>query len=225
MEALEFEELGLIAYGDALEIQQKYFDAALHLKQSGCQVHNRWLFCQHLPVITIGKHGKRSNLLFSEEELFKKGVDLVSTQRGGDVTFHGPGQLIAYPILDLEHYRMGLREYIHFLEEIVIRTIAEYGIIGERIEGASGVWLGKGTSAERKICAIGVKSSRYLTMHGLALNVNTNLSYFSLIHPCGFINKGVTSLEKETGEITDLKIVSDQMRKHVLQLLECDIFS
>lgn len=216
---------GRIPYREALSRQQHYFNQFLKAKEEGTLYLNRWISCEHNPVITLGKHANHANLLYSECDLSNRGVDVVATERGGDVTFHGPGQLVVYPIIDLENFNMGLRDYIHFLEEIVIRTIREYGLHGERVEGASGVWLGKGTPHERKICAIGVKSSRYVTMHGLALNINTDLSYFSLINPCGFWDKGVTSLQKETGQVMNVNDVNETLMKHAQELLECDFFS
>lgn len=216
---------GRIRYKEALERQQHYFNQFLKAKEEGALYLNHWISCEHPPVITLGKHAKLSNLLYSECDLSDKGVEVVATERGGDVTFHGLGQLVVYPIIDLEEFGLGLREYISFLEEIVIRTLRDYGLHGERIDGAAGVWLGKNTANERKICAIGVKSSRYVTMHGLALNINTDLSYFSLINPCGFLNKGVTSLQKETGRFQNMNDVNETLIKHARELLDCDFFS
>jgi lipoyl(octanoyl) transferase len=147
------------------------------------------------------------------------GATLFHIDRGGDITFHGPGQLVAYPILDLEHYGLGLKAYIHRLEEAVIRTCAAYGVKGDRVEGATGVWLDVGTPRERKICAIGVRSSRFVTMHGLALNVNTDLNYFRYIHPCGFIDKGVTSLAVECGGPVDMQEVKDRLSREIKSLI------
>ncbi|MEG1587149.1 MAG: lipoyl(octanoyl) transferase LipB [Bacteroidales bacterium] len=220
MKNLIFEDWGLIPYPEALNRQTNYFNEAIAAKSNNTGVTSRWIFCEHPPVLTTGKHGNRENLLYTQQDLESKNISLYETGRGGDITFHGPGQLVAYPILDLEEARMGLRSYIFFLEEIVIRTLAEYGIRGERVEGASGVWLDKNTSRERKICAVGVKSSRYITMHGLAFNINTDLSYFSLINPCGFIDKGVTSLEQEIGSKQSLEIIREKLCKHVLLLLK-----
>jgi lipoyl(octanoyl) transferase len=158
------------------------------------------LLCEHPHVITIGKHGKEQNLLFSEAFLKEKKVELFRSDRGGDITYHGPGQLIAYPIFDLETFGIGLKQYIRLLEEVMIKWLAQHHVAASRNEGATGVWLDTNRpAATRKIGAIGVRSSRYITMHGFALNINTDLSYFSLINPCGFIDKGVTSLRNETG--------------------------
>lgn len=156
------------------------------------------ILCEHPHVITLGKHGNSNNLLLPTENLRKRGVEFFYTDRGGDITYHGPGQLVVYPIFDLDAFEIGLKSYIFKLEEVVIRLLNDYGIKAERMPGATGVWLETDSDKNaRKICAIGVRSSHFVTMHGLALNVNTDLSYFSLINPCGFIEKGVTSIQKE----------------------------
>lgn len=163
-------------------------------------------FCEHAPVLTLGKSGKETNLLVPEALLKERGIAFFHTNRGGDITYHGPGQITGYPVFDLDQWSIGLREYIDLLEEIVIRFLAGYGLKGERLHGATGVWLEAGTLGRaRKICAIGVKSSRYVTMHGFALNILTDLSYFSLINPCGFTDKGVTTLARELGEPVDFE--------------------
>lgn len=170
-------------------------------------------FCEHLPVLTIGKSGKESNLLIPEEVLRERGVSFYHTNRGGDITYHGPGQITGYPVFDLEYWHLGLRQYIHTLEDAIIRFLALYGLKGERLEGATGVWLDTEVSGRtRKVCAIGVKSSRFVTMHGFALNINTDLSYFSLINPCGFTDKGVTSLARELGEPQDFELAKSRLR-------------
>lgn len=205
---IDFIDLHTIAYPEAYEQQKTLFEAALQDKKENRNVSNTILLCEHPHVITLGKNGLLSNLLFSEEALNKQGVELFHTDRGGDITYHGPGQLVAYPILDLDFFKLGLKEYIWLLEEIVIQTIAQYGIQGERLNGATGVWLDTDKPKQtRKIAAIGVRSSRFVTMHGFALNVNTDLHYFQLINPCGFIDKGVTSMEKELGKSVDLEAV------------------
>lgn len=155
------------------------------------------LIGEHYPVITLGRRAAEMNVLLPDSVLDKKGIKKYHIGRGGDVTFHGPGQLILYPILDLEKHRLGVKEYVNILEETVIRLLDKYGIKGERIEGATGVWIGKGTEEERKICAMGIKCSRFCTMHGLALNVDMDLSGFKMINPCGFKDKGVTSIYEE----------------------------
>jgi len=165
--------------------------------------------------MTLGKSGHESNLLIPEELLQNRGIEFFHINRGGDITYHGPGQITGYPVFDLDYWHLGLKQYIHQLEETVIRFLALYGIKGERLDGATGVWLDpliKGRA--RKICAIGVKSSRFVTMHGFALNINTDLSYFTLINPCGFVDKGVTSLEKELGEKQNFELA--KIKLHAL---------
>ena len=209
-----YEDLKNIEYGHAWEYQQKLFTEALELKDKGQYAKNTLLLCEHPHVITIGKHGKEENLLFQEALLKEKGVSLFQIDRGGDVTYHGPGQLVGYPIFDLETFGIGLRQYIYNLEEIIIRFLEGHNIQAERLEGAAGVWLDTNIpSRTRKIAAIGVRSSRFVTMHGFALNLNTNLSYFSLINPCGFIDKGVTSLQQELGHPVDMDEAKLKMKK------------
>lgn len=209
-----YNDLKSIEYGQAWEYQQELFADSLSCKDSHVSTENYLLFCEHPHVITIGKHGKHENLLFQKSFLKEKGVSLFQIDRGGDITYHGPGQLVGYPIFDLESYNIGLRQYIFNLEEIIIRLLSSYNIQSERLNGAAGVWIDTTIpSHTRKIAAIGVRSSRFVTMHGFALNINTDLSYFSLINPCGFIDKGVTSMEKELGYKVDMEEVKDKMRK------------
>lgn len=192
---------GIISYEEAWERQKYLFAERLDAKQKNgrCELPDILVSCEHTPVFTLGKSGKPDNLLVSEDVLKSKEVDFYRIDRGGDITFHGPGQLVMYPIFDLEHYGIGLKEYIFRLEEAVILFLSDYGLQASRLEGATGVWMDPHTRNERKICAIGVKASRYVTMHGIGFNINTDLSYFQMIHPCGFSDKGVTSLQKELG--------------------------
>lgn len=192
-----FEDCGRIAYQDALEKQTAAFDNILAAKREGKTIINRLFFCEHYPVITLGKSARETNLLVSESTLAAKGISLYHVGRGGDITYHGPGQATVYPVFDLEQWGIGLRTYIHYLEETVIDFLRLYSIEGYRIEGAAGVWTG---AKPKKICAIGVRSSRFVTMHGFALNINTALDAFSLINPCGFTDKGVTSIANELGK-------------------------
>ncbi len=218
---LSFEWLGRRDYGSVLDLQRTIFSKRVELKRDGDgSPQDRILFVEHDPVITLGKHAHRENVLFSRESLASRGIGIFEIERGGDVTYHGPGQLVVYPIIDLERYRIGVKDYVNLLEESVIRTIAEYGIKGERVAGASGVWIGKGTVNERKICALGVKVSRFITMHGLALNVNTDLDAFTLINPCGFTDKGVTSISRETGKEFPLHEVAVKLAGHLESLLK-----
>jgi len=194
---LNVTDWNIIPYADAWTRQTEWFDTLVRAKQAGEEYENHIILCEHPHVYTLGRSGKEGNMLLSEEQLQKIGATLYHIDRGGDITYHGPGQLVCYPILNLEEFSLGLKEYVHLLEEAVIRVCASYGIIAGRLEKATGVWLEGDTPRARKICAIGVRSSHFVTMHGLALNVNTDLRYFSYIHPCGFIDKGVTSLQQE----------------------------
>lgn len=200
--------------------QRDLFTKMVERKKNALPAEEEYiLFVEHGPVITLGKHAKEANVLFNEEQLAGQGISLFHIERGGDVTYHGPGQLVAYPILDLEYHHLGVKDYVSLLEEAVIRTIAEFDIKGVRVAGASGVWIGVGTPYERKICALGVKCSRYITMHGLALNVNTDMHGFRLINPCGFIDKGVTSMAAELHKEVDINRVKETLEKHFKNLL------
>lgn len=207
-----------IKYEDALSLQKEIFTKSVEQKKNNEIPENILLFCEHEPVFTIGKHGDSKNLLLPKETLKERGVNLHYIERGGDITFHGPGQITGYPIFDLQQFGMGIKQYIYTLEECIIEVLLLNGIKGERIKGATGVWLEPNTPRERKICAIGVHVSRYITLHGFALNVFTDLSYFSWINPCGFVNKGVTSMEKEMTSTTSFELVKQQLegafRKH-----------
>lgn len=212
MESFSYQDLGRIVYAKALDIQTEKFNALLAAKVKGEKGRNELLFCEHDPVLTIGKSGKDSNLLIPEARLQALSVSYYHINRGGDITYHGPGQITGYPIFDLETWHIGLKQYIYRLEETIIRFLALYGLKGERLEGATGVWLDPFVAGKaRKICAIGVKSSRFVTMHGFALNINTDLNYFSLINPCGFTDKGVTSLAKELGKEQDFEEAKRQL--------------
>jgi len=202
---LIIEDLGKMEYQSCWDLQEKYFQENLSKKSTNRSIdllkeetENRLFLVEHPPVYTLGKSGDENNLLINILEMNKINASFVKTNRGGDITYHGPGQIVGYPILDLENFSMGLKDYIHALEETIIRTIGRFGIKGGRLEGASGVWLDwDKPGRQRKICAIGVRSSRYITMHGFAFNVNTDLAYFNYINPCGFTDKAVTSLEQE----------------------------
>ena len=193
-----FIDWGLIPYSEAYKKQKELFETAMRQKSEQKETQQTIIFCEHPHVITVGKNASTSNLLFPEKVLKEKQVGLYPVDRGGDVTYHGPGQLVCYPVIDLEVFHIGLKSYIFLLEEIIIRLLDHYALKAERLPGATGVWLQTNQPDKvRKICAIGIKSSRYITMHGFALNVSTDLSYFQLINPCGFKDKGVTSLKKE----------------------------
>lgn len=196
---MKTEYWGMIPYGEAWKRQTELFDSLVMVREKGLPYENRLIFCQHPHVYTLGRHGKETNMLLTPEQLERIHAELFHIDRGGDITYHGPGQLVCYPILNLEDFHLGLKSYLDVLEEAVIRVCASYGILAGRVAGATGVWLDAGTPKERKICAMGVRSSHFITMHGLALNVNTDLEYFRYIHPCGFIDKGVTSIRQELG--------------------------
>ena len=185
---------------------------------------NYFLFVEHPHVYTLGKSGDMSNLLLNEEQLKTKGATFYKINRGGDITYHGPGQIVGYPILDLENFFTDIHKYLRLLEESIILTIAEYGLKGERSEGETGVWLGVGTPFARKICAMGIRASRWVTMHGFALNVNANLGYFDNIIPCGIRGKAVTSMEVELGKKIDEEEVKQKILKHFKELFEVEAF-
>ncbi len=216
-----FQDLGLTGYAVAWDIQKKLLAEVQEFKQSDhdlpvCEQignYNYLLFCEHPHVFTLGKSGNNSNLLVNEDFLQQKGATFFKTDRGGDITYHGPGQIVGYPIFDLEAFGLGVKEYVHSIEETVIRTLGDFNINAGRLKGATGVWLNTDNPAKtRKICAIGVRVSRYVTMHGFAFNVNTDLSYYDYINPCGFTDKGVTSMEKELGRKLNIEEVKEKLK-------------
>ncbi|MCF2581566.1 lipoyl(octanoyl) transferase LipB [Bacteroides caecigallinarum] len=216
---MKIEDWKHITYSEAWERQTELFNSIIKARSEGQPYENRIIFCTHPHVYTIGKHGKQENMLISDEMLSRIGAEVFRIDRGGDITYHGPGQQVCYPILCLEDFKLGLKGYLHQLEEAVIRTCSHYGIKSGRVDGATGVWIDIGTPRERKICAMGVRSSHFVTMHGLALNVNTDLGYFDYINPCGFTNKGVTSIEKETGVQVSMDEVRQILAEELLKLL------
>jgi lipoyl(octanoyl) transferase len=218
-----FKDLGLIDYQDAWDYQESLFQETITQKghPDKPQTSNFLLFCEHPHVYTLGKSGSESNLLINNQALAEKEVSFFRTNRGGDITYHGPGQIVGYPILDLENFKLGIRKYIWLLEESIIALLRDFGISASRLDGASGVWLDADQPGKvRKICAIGVRSSRYVTMHGFAFNINTKLEYYNYINPCGFTERGVTSLEKELGSKQDIEKVKIQLKAHLLRLLK-----
>lgn len=219
MNGLKTEDWGLIPYAEAWSRQEAYFDETIRAVGAGLPHPGRIILCEHPHVYTLGRSGKETNMLLSPDQLARIGATYYHTNRGGDITYHGPGQVVCYPILYLEDFHLGLRAYVHVLEEAVIRTCAFYGIRAGRVEGATGVWLERDTPRARKVCAIGVRSSHFVTMHGLALNVNTDLRYFSYIHPCGFVDKGVTSLAKELGREVPMDEVKSRLTEELTGLL------
>lgn len=214
---IHFADWGLIEYNDAWNAQEKLFSTAIQHKINQEQTENHLVFCEHQHVYTLGKSGDEHNLLLNYIQLQAKNAQFVQTNRGGDITYHGPGQIVGYPIFDLANFNIGLKDYIHRLEESIIELLKLYNLPSERLEGATGVWLDVGKKNTRKICAIGVRSSRYVTMHGFALNVNTDLGYFNHINPCGFTDKGVTSLAAELGYTLEMDVVKRNLREIILQ--------
>lgn len=222
---VRYQDLGLIDFPTAWNYQETLFQQIIRQKtgigpaqEAKEFLSGHLLFCEHPHVYTLGKSGAERNLLISEEMMQKKGISFFQINRGGDITYHGPGQLVGYPILDLDAFHLTIRKYIYILEEAVIRTLDSFGLNPERMEGATGVWFEPHTFA-RKICAIGVRASRNVTMHGFAFNINTDLSFFHFINPCGFTNKGSTSLQAETGVPGDMDRVKEMMRFHLAQLI------
>lgn len=215
------ENWGVIEYDKALSKQEALFDRSIQLKKDGSKHEDVLILCEHPSVYTLGKSGNATNMLLSEERLKAINASLHRTNRGGDITYHGPGQIVGYPIFDLEHFNIGLKDYIEKVEEVIIRTIADYGIVGERLDGATGVWLDADISGkQRKICAIGVHARKYITMHGFALNVNTNLQYFNYINPCGFVDKGVTSISQELGKTINMQEVCDKIHHYFIEIFK-----
>ncbi len=221
----EFSDLGVRDYREVWAMQQRVQEEVKQQKMRGELTSNYLFFVEHPPVYTLGKSGKEANMLWDAVQLRAKHAEFIKVDRGGDITFHGPGQLVVYPVVDLENFGMGVKEYVRALEEVVIRTLKKYGLSGARVEGATGVWLETGSPWERKICAIGVKCSRYVTMHGFALNVNTDLAYFDAIHPCGFVDKGVTSLQKELKRAADMEDVKAEVLRQFRSVMKMKINS
>jgi len=228
MKNVNVEFLGNIDYKEAWDYQEKLFGSILEQKSSNKKLpedkqvvmDNHLLVCEHPHVYTLGKSGKFEHLLINNKQLEEKGAKYYKINRGGDITYHGPGQIVIYPIFDLDQFFTDIHKYLRYLEEAVIRTLAEYGIQSERSEGETGVWLDVGTMNARKICAMGVRASRWVTMHGLAFNINTDLDYFTNIIPCGITDKAVTSLNIELRRTVDLKEVEQKMIGHLQDLFE-----
>jgi lipoyl(octanoyl) transferase len=221
-----FQDLGHIDYKQAWDYQEKLFDQIIAIKrqnrreETNLETQSYLLFCEHPHVYTLGKSGDEKNLLVNEEYLKSRGATFHKINRGGDITYHGPGQIVGYPILDLENFFTDIHKYLRFLEEAVILTLADYGIESGRSDGETGVWLESGTENARKICALGVRSSRWVTMHGFAFNVNPDLDYFGNIIPCGIVDKSVTSMEQELGKKVDIQEVRDKLKFHLATIFE-----
>ncbi len=233
-EKIIFRDLGHTDYQHAWDYQEKLLamnvqrklDARDPGKKSVLPTSHYLLFVEHPPVYTLGKSGNKQNVLLDDDELREKQIQFFHTNRGGDITFHGAGQIVGYPILDLEKFYTDIGKYLRNLEEVVICTLADYGIEGQRSEGETGVWLEPGIHGkERKICAIGVRCSRWITMHGFAFNINTDLSYFGHIIPCGIQDKQVTSLQKELGREMDIEEVKEKVKYHFSRIFDAELIS
>ena len=231
MPKVVFHDLGLIDYKEAWDYQEKLFKETVDLKSANkksltgevIQTSNYLLFCEHPHVYTLGKSGSQDHLLINSEALKNKNATFYKINRGGDITYHGPGQIVGYPILDLDHFFTDIHKYLRFLEEAVILTLAGYGIEAGRYPAYTGVWLdGDNPLRARKICAMGVRCSRWVTMHGFAFNVNTNLDYFDYIVPCGIKDKQVTSLEIELGKKIAVEEVKEKLKNHLAQLFQME---
>lgn len=220
---VRLQDLGLKDYKETWDYQEKLFKETLDIKiknrREGAQLEtpNHFLMVEHPHVFTLGKSGEMENLLVNQDQLAKKGASFYKINRGGDITYHGPGQIVGYPILDLDNFFTDIHKYLRLLEEMVILTLAEYGLKGERSKGETGVWIDVGTPFARKICAMGVRASRWVTMHGFALNVNTDLGYFDLMIPCGIKDKAVTSLNVELGQ---KEVPMEEVRKKLITHFE-----
>lgn len=221
-----FTDLGRREYKEVWGLQEKLFRAAIDRKvrnrreDAGEHPQHHLLFVEHPPVFTLGKSGDKSNLLVPEAELKARGASFFHIDRGGDITFHGPGQVVGYPIFDLDEFYTDIHRYLRELEEVIIRTLAEYGLAGDRSEGETGVWLDVGTPRARKICAMGIRASRWVTMHGFAFNVNTDLGFFDLMIPCGIRNKEVTSLQKELDHPVPMEEVKEKLGFHFEEIFQ-----
>ena len=229
---VKFEELGLKNYMEAFEYQQSLMDEIIQIKIKNRDLPeekdhettpNYLLFVEHPHVYTLGKSGDEHNMLANEDKLKEINATFVKTNRGGDITYHGFGQIVGYPILDLDNFKSDIHLYMRNLEEVIIRVIAEYGLKGERSVGETGVWLDVGKPYARKICALGVKTSKWVTMHGFALNVNTDLRYFEYIIPCGIKDKAVTSLKRELEKEVNAEEVKEKIRKHFQDVFEAEL--
>jgi lipoyl(octanoyl) transferase len=226
----KFIDLGLIEYKQAWDYQTNLFQSVLDIKSenranaANLPTNNYLLFCEHPHVFTLGKSGDEQNLLIKKEDLHTIEATYYQINRGGDITYHGPGQLVVYPVIDLENFFTDIHKYMRFLEESVIQTLHEFNITAGRIKGLTGVWLGgEQEKTARKICALGVKTSRWVTLHGLAFNVNSDLEYFDYIVPCGIQDKAVTSLEKEKGSVQDFELVKSILKDKLVNLFEMEI--
>lgn len=231
LKKVRFTDLGLIDYRECWDYQEKLFEETVNIKMSNRKLpegenrvptQNHLLFCEHPHVYTLGKSGSTDHLLLDEAGLQKAGATYYKINRGGDITYHGPGQLVGYPILDLELFFTDIHKYLRLLEEAVILTLAEYGIEGNRYPGYTGVWIEPDKPEARKICAMGVRCSRWVTMHGFAFNINSDLNYFKNIIPCGIDDKDVTSMQRELGREIPMNEVAAKLKNHIAALFEME---
>lgn len=228
MRKVQFQDIGRVSYGTAWDFQTELFTETVDLKlanrkhpETAQETADYFLFVEHPPVFTLGKSGKMEHLLVDQEQLEKDGFEFYPVNRGGDITYHGPGQIVGYPIIDLDHYFTDIHKYLRYLEEVIISTLLDYGLKAGRSDGETGVWLDEGTPSARKMCAMGVKASRWTTMHGFALNVNADLSHFDYIVPCGISDKKVTSLHVELGREVDLQEAKDKIKFYFEKQFDC----
>ena len=226
MPKVVFQDLGLIDYKEAWDYQEKRFDEIIDIKKTNRRNNSEdsttsyLLFCEHPHVYTLGKSGDLKNLLIDDQKRKEKNISFYKINRGGDITYHGPGQLVVYPILDLDYFFSDIHKYLRLLEESVILTLADYGVTGQRLDGFTGVWVDADKDFPRKICAIGVKSSRWVTMHGIGFNINSDLSYFNNIIPCGINDKSVTSLQQELGIKIDMNELKNRFRSNFINIFK-----
>ncbi|HCP40283.1 MAG TPA: lipoyl(octanoyl) transferase [Cryomorphaceae bacterium] len=228
MRKVQFQDIGRVSFGSACDFQTELFQGTVDLKlanrkqpETAQETTDHFLFVEHPPVFTLGKSGKMEHLLVGDDQLRKDGFEFYPVNRGGDITYHGPGQVVGYPIIDLDHYFTDIHRYLRYLEEVIISTLADYELKAGRSNGETGVWLDEGTPFARKMCAMGVKASRWTTMHGFALNVNADLSHFDYIVPCGISDKKVTSLHVELGREVDLQEVKDKIKFYFEKQFDC----
>ena len=222
MNSVFFKNLGIIDFKEAWGLQEEVLGSIIRCKREKKATKSHLIFCQHPHVYTLGKSGKKEHLLLNDEELKKRGANFYKINRGGDITYHGPGQLVVYPVLDLDNFFTDIHRYLRCLEEVVLRVLLDYGLVGRRLDGATGVWLGDGFGI-RKICAMGVRASRWVTMHGLAFNANVDLDYFNNIIPCGISEGGVTSLSKELGKDVDFIKLEGLFEFYFKEVFECEL--
>ncbi len=231
MKKIHVRDLGRMEFGATWKVQEDLFNKAIDLKIAARKgettelPENHFLYVEHPHVFTLGKSGDEENLLLNDEELSKAGATYFKINRGGDITYHGPGQIVGYPILDLDQFFTDIHKYLRYLEEAIIRMLSNWGIEAGRIDGLTGVWVGVSSSNPRKIAAMGVKCSRWVTMHGFALNANTDLGYFDMIVPCGISDKGITSMQQEIGNTVDLSLVKKQLLKELSLLFDAQMIA